>query len=114
MPIERAVRSTAEAIAMRNVTAAEAVAMLRAALGTDAAPAEATPRERLAAARQATRAQMLDEMARHGGPAAATETAKKFAIDPLDPLEVESLARKLRRWRRRKTDTCPNLRPAIR
>jgi len=62
-----------------------------------------TPREIAAAARQARRRQMLDELARlesaGRGREAASIVAKKFARDPLDPVELASLAHQLRRWR---------------
>jgi len=55
---------------------------------------------------------MVAELVRHEqegrGRAAAMLVARKFAGDPLDPIEVESIARKLRRWRRKKFGHCPD------
>jgi hypothetical protein len=104
--IQRAVNMIAEAILARDIHISEVVAALTAAKGDTA-----TPRESAAAARHSQREKMVAELVRleqeGRGRAAAVMVARKFASDPLDPIEVESLARKLRRWRREKNGQCP-------
>ncbi len=82
-------RAAATALLSRDTTVAEAIAAVTSAMG--AGP---------------------DELVRHEqegrGRAAAMLVARKFAGDPLDPIEVESIARKLRRWRRKKFGHCPD------
>jgi hypothetical protein len=106
--VERAVKAAALALLARDQTVAEVVAALARAVATDA-PADVTPREDAAAARQSRREKMgaeLDRLEQSGrGRSAAMLVARKFAGDPLDPVEVESLARKLRRWRGRIPDS---------
>jgi len=101
-----AVRAAALALLAREQTVAEVVASLADAVAADIAsdtPA-ITPRESVAALRQSRRRAMLAEMERWEqrglGSSAATRVAQKFATDPDDPVDVESLATKLRRWRR--------------
>ena len=105
--IQFAVKEVARRLLAREQTVADAVAMLSRAIGVQ--PAETTPRESVAAARRALQQRMIDELLRLEGEGRGREavgmTARKFAVDPLDPVEVESLARKLRRWRRRIPDT---------
>lgn len=102
--IERAVRAAALALMARKQTVEEVFASLANAVATDT-PAEITPRERVAAVRQSRREKMfaavmrLEEQGR--ARAAPMLVARKFAADPHDPVEVASLARKLRRWRHR-------------
>jgi hypothetical protein len=61
-----------------------------------------TPRERQAAAGEARKGEMLAELERLRAGARARSAvmmvAKKFARDSLDPIEVASNARNLRRW----------------
>jgi hypothetical protein len=106
-----AVQRAALVLLKRETAVAEAVAVLRDAIA-GGAPADATPRENVKAIRQSRREAMLAEMERYEqqgrGTAAATRVAQKFAADPLDPIEVESIARKLRRWRRQKSGHCPS------
>jgi hypothetical protein len=70
------------------------------------APDGLTPREREAEARQARRADMLamlDRLVGEGkGPRAPTLIALKYARNARDPVEVESLARSVRNWRKNK------------
>jgi hypothetical protein len=104
--IQRAVNAIAEAILARDIHISEVVAVLTAANGNTA-----TPRESVAAVRQTRREQMvadLERMELEGrGRAAVMLVARRFARDPLDPIEVDSLARNLRRWRREKSGQCP-------
>jgi hypothetical protein len=106
--IERAIRGAALALLGRDQTVAEVVAALTNAVAGNA-PADVTPRESVAAVRQSRREQMVAEVLRlevqRRGRNAAMLVARKFASDPLDMVEVESLARKLRRWRRRIPDS---------
>jgi hypothetical protein len=108
--VERAVKAAALALLSRDRTVAEVVAALADAVSADV-PADTTPRESVAAVRQSRRERMVTELIRleqkgRGRPAAML-VARKFASDPHDPIEVESLARKLRRWRREKNGHCP-------
>jgi hypothetical protein len=107
--IERAVRAAALALWAREQTVAEVTAALAAAVASDA-PADITPRERVAEARHARREKMVAEvirLEREGrGRSAVMLVARKFAHDSLDAVELESLARALRRWRK-KIGQCP-------
>jgi L-serine deaminase len=108
--VERAVKAAALALLARDQTVAEVVAALTNAVA-GVVPADLTPRESVAAVRQSRREKMVSELIRleregRERPAAML-VARKFAGDPLDPIEVESLARKLRRWRREKSGQCP-------
>jgi hypothetical protein len=108
--VERAVKAAALALLSRDQTVAEVVAALTAAVAGDV-PADITPRESVAAVRQSRQEQMVVELVRlerqDRGRAAAMLVARKFAADARDPIEVASLARKLRRWRREKNGQCP-------
>jgi hypothetical protein len=105
--IESAVRETALKLWARDQTVAEIVEKLTV---VGAMPVD-TPRDGAAAVRESRRKAMLAELERieqeGRGSAAAMLVARKFASDPLDPIEVESLATKLRRWRREKNGQCP-------
>jgi hypothetical protein len=93
-----AIRHTISALAAGLITQVEAFAAITSAV---AAPADQTPRESAAAARQSRRERMLADYYRLQptlGRATATRVARKHANDPLDPVEVESLARLLRGW----------------
>jgi hypothetical protein len=108
--VERAVKAAAMALLARDQTVAEVVAALTNAVA-GVVPADLTPRASVAAVRQSRREKMVSELIRlkregRGRPAAML-VARKFAGDQLDPIEVESLARKLRRWRREKSGQCP-------
>jgi hypothetical protein len=109
--VERAVRAAANAILERDFTRAEiaaALARVSEALVGD----EQTPRERVAATRQADRDKMVAAMRRLGqagrGRSAADAVARDFARDRRDPVEIESLKRKLRRWRKQNSGQCPD------
>jgi hypothetical protein len=109
--VERAVRAAALALLARDQTVAEIVAALADAVGADVPADNITPRESVAAVRQSRREQMVVELERleqegRGRPAAML-VARKFAAEARDPVEVASLARKLRRWRREKNGHCP-------
>ena len=103
--IESAVRATALRLLARDQTVAQVVA----ALAVVAGEAPITPRESIAVVRQSRRERMvaeLERLERQGrGRAAPMVVARDFASDARDPIEVASLARKLRRWRRKNSDT---------
>lgn len=108
--IERAVKAAALALLSHDQTIAEVVATLANAVAGEV-PADVTAKESVAAVRQSRRDKMVAELIRleqegRGRPA-ATIVARRFATDPRDPTEVESLATKLRRWRRKKNGHCP-------
>jgi hypothetical protein len=111
--VERAVRSAALALLSRARSVAEVIATLASAVDA-AASGAVTPRERAATARKARRDEMVAETVRLEGAGrgrtAVMSVARKFARDPLDPVEVESLARSLRRWRK-KNGHCPVVGP---
>src|SRR3954447_26146395 len=108
--VERAVKAAAMALLARDQTVAECVAGLTEAV-TALAPASVTPREGVAAVLQSRSNAMLAELElliqRGRGRAAPMLLARKFAADPHDTIEVASLARKLRRWRSKKSGQCP-------
>jgi hypothetical protein len=70
-----------------------------------------TPREAQHAAQDARKAEMLAEVGRltagGKGRIACTLVAQVCAADPLDPVEVASLTRQLRRWRGNNSGQCP-------
>jgi hypothetical protein len=103
--VEAALKAASIAIVTHEATIAEGVAIVSAAMSGGDAPAEITPRESALTARRAWRERILDVMALHEregrGREAAMLTARQFAADPLDPIEVESLAARCRRWRRK-------------
>jgi hypothetical protein len=108
--IERAVKAAALALLARDLTIAEVVAALSDAVAGEM-DSGVTPRESVAAVRQSKRERMVAELVRleqdGRARASAMVVARKFASDPRDPVEVESLARKLRRWRCEKNGQCP-------
>jgi len=110
--VERAVKSAALALLARDQTIAEVVAALTDAVAA-ISPADATPREGVAAVRQSRTRAMLAELdcliQRGRGRAAPMLVARKFAADPHDTVEVASLARKLRRWRSKINGQCPKV-----
>lgn len=101
--LERAVRDAALALIARDPVA-KVFATLAAAVEGVAAEG-LTPRELTTAARQTRREEMLAELSRlereGRGRAAVMLVARKFARNRLDPVEVASLARALRRWRKK-------------
>jgi hypothetical protein len=89
-----AIRHTISALASGRIDEVEAFAAITGAI-------EETPREAAAAARQSRRERMLAEYWRLEPKlwrSTATRVARKFARDPLDPIEVRNLATALRRW----------------
>jgi hypothetical protein len=104
--IERAVRETALKLWAREQTVTEIVAKLTV---VSEMPTEVTPREGIAALRRSRRDEMVADLVRHEREGrkrdAVMLVARDFAVDPLDDVEVDSLARKLRRWRVRIPDT---------
>jgi hypothetical protein len=112
--IERAVRETALKLWARNQTVTEIVEKLTV---VGAMPADITLRESVAAVRQSRRKEMLAELERLEQEGrkrdAVMVVAGDFAADASDTVEVDSLARKLRRWRREKNGQCPFAIPKI-
>jgi hypothetical protein len=102
--IRAAVLAASSAIMARRITVEDGLRLVMAEMG-GAEMSDITPREAVAETRRQRKRAMLDEMARleADGKAvsAATLTAKKFAEDPHDATEIESLARSLRRWSRK-------------
>src|ERR1700746_1193678 len=98
--IKRAVWAVELGLLERELTVEEAVARLA---KTNGIAGDQTPRERAAAARQSRREEMLAELTRREregrGRDAVKLVARDYAGDRSDPIEIESLARKLRRWR---------------
>lgn len=101
-----AVLNAAEALLAHRVSVDDAVASVTMAIAGADTCRESSPRERIAAARGLRRREMLEEISRiersGKGRAAAMIVARTFAIDAHDPVEIESLARQLRRWRQKK------------
>jgi hypothetical protein len=101
--VEHAVKVKALAQLAREIGIGEALAVIAKAMdGTK--DETATPRELAAAGRQAHRAQVVADMAgleKDGrGRDAALILARRHAADVRDPVEVETLTNKFRRWRR--------------
>jgi IMP cyclohydrolase len=101
--VEHAVKVKALAQLAREIGIGEALAVIAKAMdGTK--DETATPRELAVAGRQAHRAQVVADMARlekdGRGRDAALFLARKHAADVRDPVEVETLKNKFRRWRR--------------
>jgi hypothetical protein len=101
--VEHAVKVKALAQLAREIGIGEALAVITKAM--DGTKYEAnTPRELAAAGRQAHRAQVVADMAgleKDGrGRDAALILARRHAADVRDPVEVETLTNKFRRWRR--------------
>jgi hypothetical protein len=98
--IEYALRAAALKLLTRQISTAEALAAVGAAMNGDDETAT-TPRELAAVGLQAYRRQVLAEMERERlGRNAAYIVARRHARDPADPVEVENLMNKFRRWRR--------------
>jgi hypothetical protein len=105
--VEYAVKVKALAQLAREIGIAEALAAISAAKG-GAEDETATPRESAAAARSTKRDEMVAELIRQEKEGrrrgAVRRVARDFALDRRDPIEVESNARNLRRWRKRIPD----------
>jgi hypothetical protein len=101
--VEYALKVKALAELAREIGIGEALAVIAAAVdGTK--DETATPRELAAAGRRALRAQVVADIVRIEKEgrvrAAASIVARSYAADVHDPIEVETLANKFRRWRR--------------
>jgi hypothetical protein len=101
--VEYAVKVKALAELAREIGISEALAVIAAAKGRTE-DETVTPRELAAAGRHAYRAQVVADMARlekdGRGRDAALIVARRHAADVRDPVEVETLKNKFRRWRR--------------
>jgi hypothetical protein len=101
--VQRAVKVAALARLAREIGIAEALAVVATAMRTTKDEA-ATPRELAAAGRHAYRAGVVEEIGQleneGRGRAAASIVARRHAADVHDPIEVETLTNKFRRWRR--------------
>jgi hypothetical protein len=101
--VERALRAVAQKQLERQIKLSDDIAIAVAAAG---GAEMATPRELAAAVGQAERAAVVAELAqmkqRGGGRDAVHILARRHARDPRDPVEVESLKQKYRRWWREK------------
>jgi hypothetical protein len=101
--VERALRAAAQRLLAREIGIGEALAAVGVVL---AGPEEktATPREIAAAGKADYRAQIVGEILRlerdGRGRDAADIVARDQAMDRRDPIEVETLKNKFRRWRR--------------
>jgi hypothetical protein len=110
--VERAVKSAAQRLLAREISINEALAVVGVALS---APEErkATPRELAASCRHAHRQGVVAEIVQlesegRGRASALSIVVTRHVKDRFDPIEVESLTRKFRRWRSaEKSDTCP-------
>jgi hypothetical protein len=100
--IEHAVKVAALVRLAREIGIAEALAVVTTALG-DTKDETATPRERAAAGRQAYRASVVAEIVALEDAGQRREAvsivARRHVADVHDPIEIESLTRKFRRWR---------------
>jgi hypothetical protein len=100
----------------REIGIAEAVALIKAAKEVPEAEAP-TPRELAADDRRAKRDEMMAELIRQekggSGRGAVKRIARDYALDRRDPIEVETNARNLRRWRGKNCGQCPNPVPKI-
>jgi hypothetical protein len=100
--VERAVRLAAAALVSREIDISAALAVFAAAMRSGAEAVTATPREIAAAERLAHRARVVDEMvlleSQGRGTSAADIVARRYAADVNDPIEMETLKNKFRRW----------------
>jgi hypothetical protein len=111
--IEHAIKMAATSLLARQIGISEALAAVTTAMG-GANDETATPRELAAAGRQAHRAQVVAEIVRfekegRGRAAAVLFLARLHAADKHDPIEVETLKNKFRRWRRAERRACARL-----
>jgi hypothetical protein len=102
--VERAVKMEALKRLAREIGISDALAAVAAAMGGGTKDETATPREIAAAGRQAHRAQVvaqIERLEKEGrGRAATSIVARQHAADVRDPIEIETLTNKFRRWRR--------------
>jgi hypothetical protein len=107
--VEHALRAASLRLLAREIGISEALAAVATAL--DGSRDEtATPREIAAASRQTYRAQVVAQIVqfeKEGRRAPASIVARNHAADKRDPIEVETLKNKFRRWRR-KAGKCPS------
>jgi hypothetical protein len=110
--IEHAVRAAASALLVREISISAALASVASVMG-GADGTTATPRELAAAGRQAHRDQVVAQIVEFEraarGRAAVSIVARQHAVDVRDPIEVESLTNKFRRWRRAEKRACARL-----
>ena len=101
--IEHAIRGAAKRLFSSGQTISEVVAVLAVAGEVP----DTTPRESAAAVRECMVAELrrLEQQGRSRG--AVALIAGKFASDPLDPIEVDTLKRNLRRWKNKICGHCP-------
>jgi hypothetical protein len=101
--VEYAVKVKALAELAREIGISEALAVIAAAKGRTE-DETVTPRELAEAGRQAYRAQVVADIARFEKEGRARDAvlivARNNAADKHDPIEVETLTNKFRRWRR--------------
>jgi hypothetical protein len=101
---ERALKAISLRVLEREISVAEALAVVSIAKAAGPKDETASPRERAAVARQGHRASIVAEMVRREqegkGRTAARDLARLNALDRHDPVEVDSLKSKYRRWRR--------------
>jgi hypothetical protein len=108
--IQRALNRIGQALLDRNFAVADAVL---AAARTELS--DVAPRESAAALSRSRREEMMAELRRLEAEGRAREApvivARQFARDRADQVEIDSLARKLRRWRAQKSGQCPSVAP---
>jgi hypothetical protein len=101
--VQFALKRATLALLAHEIGIQEAVAVIATAMG-GTKDETATPRELAADARQNHRASVVSQMMRlrqeGRGRAAAMIMARSNAADPRDPVEVETLSKKYRRWLR--------------
>ncbi len=110
--VELAVKTATLALLSREIGISEALAAVATAMGGTNVEM-ATPRELAAAGRQAHRERVVADILRlekeGRGRAAASIVARVYAADLHDPVEVETLTNKFRRWRRAERRACARL-----
>jgi hypothetical protein len=108
--VEHALRAASLKLLAREISIHEALAAVGAAMNGE--DARATPRELAAAGREAYRREVLAQMEGRGRDAAWI-VARMHARDPRDPIELESLTNKFRRWRRAEKRARARLPPSV-
>ena len=112
--IEHAIRMAATSLLAREIGIGEALAAVATVMDAGTRDDETpTPRELAAVGRQAHRAQVVAQIGRlekeGRGRAGASIVARLHAADVRDPVEVETLTNKFRRWRRSERRACARL-----
>jgi hypothetical protein len=106
--VQYALKAETLARLAREIGIGEALALIKAAkeVAEDETP---TPRESAAAAHRSKRDEMVTELIRQEKEGrrrgAVMRIARDFASDPRDPIEVDTNARNLRRWREKIPDS---------